>query len=579
MNASRAKIFRLAALAFAGTVANASGQSPDPLAAAAIAPAVELPPMVVAESATVPPWLYVKVGGMEYLSRCSAATTRSYAEEWERALQLMGAFVPDSLLPRSEIPALTILVSQKLGQSTSPELLRELKQQAALHDRTSFGQPPRVITYSFAPNMRLEDRDTYATFAYIDEASFDASRLTATPAYLRFLLERRVPALPAWFIEGIEQAYRSATLSLKEITLPDFLWIDETQTRRLSRDADAPRALLPANELFAPDALRGPVNGNAQRIETMKAQVALFVRWALENGPATREALWQLAARAAEQPVTEPMFESCFGFGFAELRDRLSDYLPGTVRQFPRLDPGKLPRVPRPAVREATVNEIARLRGEWERLAIGFVKNGQPEVQGRYVAQAQRTLHRAYDTGDRDPRLLATLGLCELAEGDTRAALNFLESATAARVVRPRAYYELARLRLADLLRDQPPTKLFSLAELRPVLDLLRAGAQQKPLLPETFLLLGDALVRSNTAPSTEHLTLLDVGARAFASRPDVSFQIALAFARHGRREAAGALLAKSSNYVTDDLMSTRFAQLSETLKLDARAKPENSKD
>ncbi len=574
MNASCSSLFSLAALALAGTAALARGQSPNPLAAAADAPAVELPPMVVAESAAAPPWLYVKVGNMEYLSRCSAATTRSYAEEWERALQIMGAFVPDSLLPRNEIPALTILVSQSFGQSTSPELLRELKQQAALHDRARFGQEPRAISYRFAPNMRLEDRDTYATFAYVDESRFDASRLTATPAYLRFLLERRVPALPAWFIEGIDQAYRNATLSLDEITLPDFSWVDDAQTRWLARSPDAPRALLPASELFAPDALRGPINGNPQRVETMKAQVALFVRWALEGGVSTRDALWQFAARAAEQPVTELMFESWFGFDFAELRDRLSDYLPGTLQKFPRLDPGKLPRVPRAAVRPATVSEIARLRGEWERLAIGFVKNGQPEVQEHYVAQARRTLHRAYDTGDRDPRLLARLGLCELTAGDAAAARSFLESATAARVGRARAYYELARLHLADLRRDQPATKLFSPAELSPSLDLLRVGARQKPLLPEMFLLLGDALVRSSVAPTAEDFVLLDVGAAAFARRPDVSFQLALALARHGKRDSAAALLAASSDYVNDDNLRARFAQLRQTL---ASSEPHDS--
>ncbi len=230
--------------------------------------------------------------------------------------------------------------------------------------------------------------------------------------------------------------------------------------------------------------------------------------------------------------------------------------------------------MPRAAVRPATVSEIARLRGEWERLAIGFVKNGQPEVQEHYVAQARRTLHRAYDTGDRDPRLLATLGLCELTAGDAAAARSFLESATAARVGRARAYYELARLHLADLRRDQPATKLFSPAELSPSLDLLRVGARQKPLLPEMFLLLGDALVRSSVAPTADDFVLLDVGAAAFARRPDVSFQLALALARHGKRDSAAALLAASSDYVTDDNLRARFAQLRQTL---ASSEPHDS--
>jgi len=48
-------------------------------------------------------------------------------------------------------------------------------------------------------------------------------------------------------------------------------------------------------------------------------------------------------------------------------------------------------------VERATSNEIARLRGEWERLAIGHVQRRLPRVREPYIAQARRTLRRAYD--------------------------------------------------------------------------------------------------------------------------------------------------------------------------------------
>ena len=39
-------------------------------------PLVELPPLLVEGSRRLPPWLYAKVDGVEYLSRCTTTTTR-----------------------------------------------------------------------------------------------------------------------------------------------------------------------------------------------------------------------------------------------------------------------------------------------------------------------------------------------------------------------------------------------------------------------------------------------------------------------------------------------------------------------
>ena len=43
-------------------------------------PTVQLPPMLVEESVTGVPWLYVSAGGTEFLSRCSQGITRELVE-------------------------------------------------------------------------------------------------------------------------------------------------------------------------------------------------------------------------------------------------------------------------------------------------------------------------------------------------------------------------------------------------------------------------------------------------------------------------------------------------------------------
>src|SRR6185503_11059886 len=124
----------------------------------------------------------------------------------------------------------------------------------------------------------------------------------------------------------------------------------------------------------------------------------------------------------------------------SDLRDRLSDYLAVTVKGPMQILIGELPRLPALEVRPASPAEIARLRGEWERLCVPMVRRLHPAQAGRYLDQARRTLQNAYEAGDRDPRTLAIRGLCELEAGEVSVGREFLELATTQRVVRPRAY-------------------------------------------------------------------------------------------------------------------------------------------
>jgi hypothetical protein len=237
------------------------------------------------------------------------------------------------------------------------------------------------------------------------------------------------------------------------------------------------------------------------------------------------------------------MFEQCFGFDFAELRDRLSDYLPKAVDETKWIDPGALPPLPSFEVELATPNQIARVRGEWERLAIGHVQRRLPQVREPYIVQARRTLRRAFDAGDRDPRLLATMGLCEIDAGNEGGAREFLEPAVAAGVVRPRAYYELARLRFAELQRDAPATKQFSFTELAPVFLPLQHALLQAPPLPEVFILLAEAWRRCGIPPNARELAELTTGGQLFGTRPAVAYPIAVTLAHHGKKTEAAKVL------------------------------------
>ncbi|MGH7946221.1 MAG: tetratricopeptide repeat protein, partial [Opitutaceae bacterium] len=543
--------------------------------AASTAP-VELPPMMVEESISSAPWFHVTAGGAEFLSRCSASTTRHFVEAWLTKMKLVRVLVPEEFLARTDVPVVIVLYAQDLQQTVSAEIQRELQRAQAGEDGSGNGDSPRGNRVNIAPNMRLSDRDMHASIVYIDEALFDASTLSISPNHVRYLVRGRVPELPAWLVEGVERTWRRADFVIDPITLGPLVWNNQGESDALASDPTRPRALLPASELFATDALRAAESQHPRRVATRASEQELFFRWAIVSGGPMREALWKFAAHAARSPVTEEIFETNFGFDFSELRDRLSDYLPKAVEEMAWIDPGRLPPSPRIEVERATPNQIARVRGEWERLAIGHVQRRLPQVREPYIAQARRTLRRAFDAGDRDPRLLATMGLCEIDAGHEGGAREFLEPAIALGVVRPRAYHELARLRFAELQRGAPEAKLFSFTELAPIIEPLRRALTQAPPLAEVFVLLAEAWARCELSPNTAEFAELERGARLFAQRPTVGYPIALALARHGKNAEAAAVLDASAGHATDEKTRASVTRLRAELAAALTRPPED---
>jgi hypothetical protein len=530
----------------AGAVAGIAVQTP----AAPAPPPVELPPLVVEESAGLPPWLYVQADGTEYLSRCTEATTRDYVEMQRRRLEWVRALVPPEFLARSDVPAVTILASQRHRAGTPAEVVGEVQR---LQRDAEDGTLRRATT---APNMLLTDVDALGVFALIDEDAFNAEGLTVSADHLQLLLEARRPALPRWLIAGVMGAYRQVRFDESPLTLGPMAWHAQTELQALVRDHFAARTLVPLGDLLGNTGLAERHPGIA------RVQATLFVRWALDPRHGRRDGFWKLAAQAAEAPVTDAMLEATLGVRSADLRDRLSDYVATAVREPLLLPLPAAAAAGRPEIRRATPSEVARLKGEWERMAVALVRERQPAHVTRYLGQARRTLQRAYDGGDRDARLVASLGLCELEAGNRTEARERFETALALGVVRPRVGLELARLRWGDLTRGQPETRQFEPAEILPVLAPLRAALAQRPLTVGAAELWADAWARTGLAPTAEEVASLTATARHFVSEPGVVLRTVRALARHGRRAEATELLGAGFLFARDDATRRRFAQM-----------------
>ncbi|MBM3854332.1 MAG: hypothetical protein FJ399_14435 [Verrucomicrobia bacterium] len=524
-------------------------------------PAVELPPMIGEEAATLPPWLYVRTEDTEYLSRCKEATTRGYVEMARSRMRWVRSLFPEEMLARSDVPGVAVLASQRSKSAANAEVIgEELRAQDAARAGDGY------IRTKTAPNMMLIDADAIGVFAYIDEWEFDCNQLTISSDYVRHLLMRRTPAPPAWLIDGMMTVYNAVLFRESPITLAPLAWHSVEEVRALAKDSGAARTLLPMSELIS------GTGGAALHPRIARAQSALVVRWALDPRNGVREAFWKFAVQSAAVPASEAMFQACLGFGYADWRDRVSDYLPAAVREHLRLELEKSLPSPPLEIRRATPNEIARLRGEWERLAVPLVRHHHPAHAVRYLEQARRTLRRAHDAGDSDPRLFASLGLCEIDAGEPLAARGFLESAVAAGVARPRAAYELARLRWSELNREAATARrTFTAEEIARVLAPLRAALDQSPLLVDAVGLWADAWARTSALPGPDDVRILRRGAEQFVADPKVALRVARALGRHGMAAAAKEVLGAGFLHQRDDAVRAQFAQMFAALNAPAR--------
>ncbi len=212
-------------------------------------------------------------------------------------------------------------------------------------------------------------------------------------------------------------------------------------------------------------------------------------------------------------------------------------------------------------LRDPTTSELARIKGDLERLEVGFLRETQPQVAAHYEAQARRTLRRAYDKGVRDPELLAVMGLCECDAGNDAAARPFLEVATKAGVVRPRAYYELARITY-NALRAWDNEAKFSAKQTAELLELLFAARRQSPPLPEVYQLIATVWRRSEVRPLRKHLGVLDEGVRHFTSNLGLVYATAKLNVDNGFGDEAGGLIDYGLRVASEGTNRELFRQL-----------------
>jgi hypothetical protein len=498
---------------------------------------------VFVEAASRDPWMYFRVDGFEVLSRCPEDFNRAFARGLEQSTAARLAMLPPRFWADLPTPMKMILYDR-------PPQSREGFDRGNPTDLSWSvgGLSSGNATIRYSHPVTIGDGDTFICCGnYWDVQSGVESLGTDPDSDIR--LRERTPTLPPWFVAGFGGRHgvyrghfmRAGALS-EYVVLPPLTWVSTDETLGLraaeARRRKGERAPRPGQFLGA-GRLLGPGPGDAGR-DLWESECALLVRWGL-LASGDRGGFLRFVDRAAGEPPTEALLRECMGLSYPELEADLLAYLPAAIGaeaevRFRVKDAG------RPEVREATSAEVARIVGDWGRLegrSMGADDDPSAfidyEFRHQCMDEADKLFSRAARRRSADPLLLSSYGLYEAQAGDSVRAQAALGAAVAVGVVRPRAYVELARLRLDDALPSiQEGFGDLGQRDFDEIEALLTTARFQMPGLHATYDLLVRVLGHAPTRPGPEQLAPLEKALQLFPRDPDLANQVADLYGRLG---------------------------------------------
>ena len=505
-------------------------------------------------------WRYGLAGEFEVISNASDRETQRIVRDLRLFHQAVGEIWP-AISSNSKVPTTLILCSKGQtfaefapSQTNSTGGLVSL----ALHDHEESAIVVDLGTVTL--NMAIAGDNGIA----VDQSQ------QLHREYIHLLLERIEPRPPAWLEEGLAQLFMRMQYSNERIT---FAALEDRHTLsamqgaagRLNAEqaraftslsagvqppsgvadanpddpvliATAPgddkdfnltlgaRGLMPMDKMFA-------VTRDAQAAThtvggLWPKQCEAFVHLCL-YGQDQRflKPFIEFVSKSAREPVTEELFRRCFNMSYEGMLIAMRGYIESARYKSVELTTKKgekLPEFGPIPLREATEAEVGRIKGDALRLA------GHSEA-------AHLSLIAPYVRGERDPQLLAAIGLDERAQGHSERAQKFLEAATSAHTTRARAYVELGLLYEAEALAHPAGSDgKLSAAQFVPIAKTLLASRRFPPPIQETYEGLAKALLAVASSPTTEDLALIDEGVRLFPGDVELAYSAARLWSKIG---------------------------------------------
>ena len=582
---SRCFLFALP-LAFLAGLAPGRAAEDAAATAAAAGPVVELPKFVVTDTRELPQpeaWRYAEIPGFEILTNASDKTTRRLIKDFDQFKEALALVWP--IPNRAGVPTALILCGRggkfdafvPAGKPSADRALASLFLKN--REQTAIVLDLESSTLNVLSSDTTNDAATGTDSSLI---SVDHDKQLYRE-YVHFLLSRSEPRLPAWLEEGMAQiimamkvdrkyivfgkledpntvsAQAGAVAAMNALTAADDPnGIQIAGAPAEDRDFNAAlqrRALVPFPKFFSvtsdsPEALN-PLGNNV-----WAKQCYAFVHMCIYGrNKRYQKPFATFLMRLGKEPVSEALFKECFGMDYKKMLLELSSYVSFTDYQHQEyvLKGEGLSEAPPLELRDATQAEVGRIKGE--ALALGGHND-----------KARAELTAPYIRGEKDPRLLAALGLYDRANGEDARARKFIEAATAAKVIRPRAYLELARYRYADALAKPGAGTQLSPEQVAGILAPLLAARVQPPSLPEVYELMTDTWVRSSTLPKKEDVVYLIEGVRLFPGRLKVLYAAAGLSAQAGMLDVAHSFADYGIKVAPDAKTKTMFETLKNSL-------------
>lgn len=545
---------------------------------------VELPKFVVQDSRELPPpesWKYATMPGFEVLTNASDKATQRLVKDFDEFRQALSIVWP---------------IEQQISQTTSLILSGKGAKFDAFTPKGP-GAPDTATASLFLKEgnktaILIDLQATTLNVLNIDSAN-DAATGTDSGLlqvdhdkalyreYVRYLLSKSNPRMPAWFEEGISQIIMRMQIQsrryieLGRVEPANTISAAAAMTQQINAmaaadDPDAPQlpgapaedkdfpAALMRRRLVEMDKMFAVAHGSPEATNALGNNI-----WAKQSYAFVHMCLYgernkyqkpfaEFLRRIAREPVTEAMFKECFKMTYKQMLMQIRSYAESTYSEIKIYQSKKggedLIIQPKPLVlREATQSEIGRIKGE-------------ALVLAGHRAKAKTELIAPYVRGERDPELLAALGLYEKKDGKDADARKFLEAAWTGKTTRPDALLELSRFRYADALaKPEGQDKMFSPTQVRAVVDPLLVARRQPPHNYAIYDLMADTWARSATKPKREEAIPIIEGALLFPTRLKLVFQSAFFAADIGDLKSAHALVDHGIRLAPDTNVKKRF--------------------
>ncbi|MGC4073454.1 MAG: hypothetical protein QM760_13240 [Nibricoccus sp.] len=169
--------------------------------------------------------------------------------------------------------------------------------------------------------------------------------------------------------------------------------------------------------------------------------------------------------------------------------------------------------------------------------------------------------------GERNPELLAALGLAELYAGNNERARKFLEAAAVGKTTRARAMLELGRLRLQSARQLAAAEKRgITKDEFLHAIAPLSTGLKLQPAMPEFYDELALAWMESPEAPTQQQFTDLVRGPMIFPKKLGIVYRVAEVSITYNHVKESRILIEYGMANAPDEATRAHFARLADRL-------------